>query len=216
MTPLEVFRTGRIDDLCASLGSETSESDMTGLYIEAEWTEELLTRVTSIRIDTEHAEALDVPLIIGVSSKLGFLDIIRILVYRNGFEPEGRYMGFDTKYTLSALETAIVYGRTDSIDLLVQCGTKNKWGEASHLTLFEFGYMSRQLESIKRILFWSERLSTGVCAGDSWVRVNFRMLMGLDREALRIFSESSDSDTLRRSTEKDIRLYILDFLQNYD
>lgn len=213
MRPIELFRAGNLDELCKSLDPGTSNEDMEELYVNATWTESSLTRVVALRIDHDDAEDFDVPLIIGIASKQGYLDIIRILVYRNHFEPEGRYPNFDSKYTLSALETAIVHGRLDSIDLLVQCGTKNKWGEASNLTLFEFAYMSRQLESMKRLVFWSEKLSTGVCAGDSWVRVNFRMLMGLDREILRIFSESSDSE-IPRDTEKSIRLYIVQFLEN--
>lgn len=208
--------SGDYEDVCQILDpyDTTTErspqrDELEEMYMGADWTEELLSRVTSLRVDYVD----EVEMIIGISSKMGFLDIIRILVYRNGVEPEGKYINFDSKYTLSALETAIVYGRLDSMDLLVQCGTKNKWGEQSNLTLFEFAYMSRKLESMKRLVFWSEKLFTGVCSGDSWVRVNFRMIMGLDREVLRVFSESSDSD-IRRNTEKEIRLYILKFLEN--
>ena len=215
-TLLQLVNSGKTDELCRILDPTNiiepcfGIKDLESMYMDAEWSEETLTKVVSLRLDFEE----EVPMIIGISSKLGFMDIIRILVYRVGVEPEGRYLTFDSKYHLSALEAAIVYGRLDSIDLLVQCGTTNKWGEASNLTLFEFAYMSRQLSSLKRLVFWSEKLSTGVCSGDSWVRVNFRMLMGMDREMLRIFSESSDSETIRRNTEKEIRLYILNFLEN--
>lgn len=214
-TLLHLVNSGKHDELYKVLDPSNiiepcfGIKDLEQMYMDAEWTEETLTRVTSLRIDFDE----EVPMIIGISSKMGFLDIIRILVYRSGFEPEGRYFTFDSKYQLSALEAAIVYGRLDSIDLLVQCGTKNKWGEASNLTLFEFSYMARRLDSLERLVFWSQKLSTGVCSGDSWVRVNFRMLMGLDREKLRVFSESSDSDMLL-AKEKELRLYILNFLKN--
>ena len=214
-TLLQLVNSGKYDELCGILDPGNiiepcfGIKDLASMYMDAEWTQETLMKVTSLRIDFDE----EVPMIIGVSSKMGFLDIIRILVYRSGFEPEGRYFTFDSKYELSALEAGIVYGRLDSIDLLVQCGTKNKWGEASNLTLFEYAYMSRQLPSLERLVFWSQKLSTGVCSGDSWVRVNFRMLMGLDREMLRLFSETSDSD-IKRNTEKSIRLYLLNFLEN--
>lgn len=213
MTLLEIFRSGDMDGLFDNIGPDTSVEDITELYMNAEWTEDILSRVSILRIDTPDASKVDVPMIIGVSSKMGFLDIIRILVYRNGFEPEGVYHNFDLKYNLSALETAIVHGKIEVIDLLVQCGTTNKWGEDSNITLFEFSYMSRQLESMKRLVFWSPKLSTGICNGDSWVRSNMRMVLGMDRCDLRVFSESADSD-IERETEKVIRLYMLNFLEN--
>lgn len=216
-TLLQLHKSGGQDELLSEINPDNvidlNLTELEELYMNADWTEDSLSKVTSTRIDHPGAVTIDVPMIIGVASKLGFLDIIRILVYRSGFKPEGRYFTFDFKHTLSALETAVVFGRLDSIDLLVQCGTKNEFGESSNLTIFEYAYMSRQLGSMKRLVFWSEKLSTGICSGDSWVRVNFRMLLGMDRQELRIFSESSDS-LIPRNSEKEIRLYMLNLLEN--
>ena len=214
-TLLDLLVAGELDEALRLLDprvEETSvidEKEIVDMYTGFEWNEELLTRVTSLRVSFKD----EVSLIMGISSKLGFTDIMRVLVFRNGFEPEGRVLNFDLRYTLSALEAAIVHGRLESIDFLIQSGTCNKWGGESNTTLFEYAYLSRQLDSMKRIVFWSEKLFTGVCSGDACVRVHFRMLMGMERSDLRIFSESSDSQ-LEKNTEKEIRLYILEFLNN--
>lgn len=216
-TLLDLFQDERYDDLYAMLdpkdpmGLVPDKQELKDMYMESSWTRETLSKVTSLRIDIKE----EVEMIIGVASKFGLVDIIRILVYRSSFPPEGRYWTFDSKYTLSALEAAVVYGKLDAIDILVQAGTTNKHGGHSNLTVFEFAYMSRQLESMERLVFWSHLLNKGVCSGDAWVRVHFRMILGLPREELRIFSESADSDT-PRETEKKIRVYMLEFLKCED
>lgn len=210
---LSLLEEGVHDEFLKRVGdlnpSEESE-ELNEVYSKVDWKsrENLLSRIIELRIKCN----ADVERLVGICSSQGFVEDIRVLVYRVGKDPEGVYPNFDGCIRLSALEAAVVFGRIDVVDFLIQAGTRNKNGEFKGTTLFEYAYRSRQLGSLGRLIFWSKHLNTGIGSGDSWARVNLRLIQLTPREDLQTFRAAIDSG-VELCKEKELRLKIIDFLR---